>query len=126
VVLLFKGAFDNEYANNLIHTLMENILKDEKKGDKRKIIFHVAIELLQNVSRHGLKINGVTQGIFILKFKNNSFEIITKNYAHQKDVDKLNNEFSFLNEKKLNELAQIYKERLRKNVRNNLRAGELD
>ncbi len=126
MVLLFKGAFDNEYANNLIHTLMENILKDEKKGDKRKIIFHVAIELLQNVSRHGLKINGVTQGIFILKFKNNSFEIITKNYAHQKDVDKLNNEFSFLNEKKLNELAQIYKERLRKNVRNNLRAGELD
>ncbi|NOQ72085.1 MAG: hypothetical protein GQ574_08795 [Crocinitomix sp.] len=123
VLLLFKGDFDNEYANNLIHMLMENILKDEKEGYKMKVIFHIAIELIQNISRHGLKINGVTQGIFMLKQHNNSFEIVSKNYLSQENIEKLNKEFLILSKKSNIELVQIYKDRIRKNARDESKSG---
>ena len=116
---MFKGDFDKETSDNIARMVMENTLRDSGLGNKGKVLFHVAVELLQNISRHGVQISGKTVGTLIVKFKDDQFEILTKNYIEPANKSGVEILLEDLHKLKQEELSTLYKKRLKEGVMNN-------
>jgi hypothetical protein len=69
VILLQKGNFSQQSILPLIEFLEKN---------KKKFVY-ILIELLQNISKHALEIDGRREGIFILSVKNGRYLLRTGN-----------------------------------------------
>ena len=62
--MIFKGDLGKDFLVPILH-VMENHMRAVADGNYRRVI-KVLIELLQNISKHGEKINDSVPGIFIL------------------------------------------------------------
>jgi hypothetical protein len=108
-----KGDFSQESVLPLIE-LIEGNLKLQKnfEGSKKKMIY-MLIELLQNLSKHALIVNGERQGIFIVSVKNNKYVLTSGNYIDLKSVEPL--------KEKLNGIAVLNQEALMKAYKKTLK-----
>jgi hypothetical protein len=86
VLLIYKGDFSSSSNINLIEMFHNNVLDNgELNPNKLKNIISI-IEVLQNVSKHGKTINGVREGIFIIKNYNNELFIECSNFISQEII----------------------------------------
>jgi len=85
VVMLYKGDFSSESVTGIIEMLNNNFMKNGET-DARQIKNIVSIiEVLQNVSRHGKKIEGQKEGLFSLKTIEEEIFIECGNFIKQED-----------------------------------------
>lgn len=129
VLMLFNGDFDRETTDNISKMLMGNTLKDKSLGNRGKVFFHVATEMLQNITRHGQKINGKTEGTFIVQMKDDKYQILTRNYFKKEDGKKIQIKLNRLKKLSRDELKEVYKKQLKKSVlydTNNAGVGIID
>jgi hypothetical protein len=105
IVLAYKGEINAELLET-VYSMMEKHM-DEKKvaPDKRKKFFLVLIEALQNIFHHQAnhptgsgKTNSEMTGFVIRKEGDDSYNIVTGNYLHNADVEKLKNKINEVNE----------------------------
>ncbi|UKN03692.1 SiaB family protein kinase [Paracrocinitomix mangrovi] len=121
VVLFFKGEFDYETTENMVKMFRENSEVERSKKINRAI-FHVGIELITNITRHGLSKDGKTNGCFIMSLVNNEVVLTTKNYVDPSKHEEFEEHLAEINTKTKQELCDWYKSRMRNNM---LTEGEL-
>jgi len=87
ILIAQKGDFSQEAVLPLIQLVENNLsIRDEQIGLARRVLF-LLIEMLQNMTRHAEKINGITEGIFYISEKESKlFEIITGNFLKKEDA----------------------------------------
>ena len=117
VLLLFKGDFNSDTANNMVSMLSQN-LSDFQVDQKQKRVFHVGVEMIQNISRHGFKRDGITEGLFVMATKGDKMIISSVNYIAADQIDELKNHLDKINNSDSEELRRWYKEKLRDSVKN--------
>ncbi|MBN4077677.1 SiaB family protein kinase [bacterium AH-315-C20] len=113
VLILFKGDFKPESTNNVLEMLHENMHISENLDRLNKQIFHVGVELIQNMSRHGSLVEDKIEGIFALSFDDGEVSITAQNLVPLNLRAKLESHLEEINSKTEEELSNWYQEKLK-------------
>ena len=111
-LLLYKGDFSSSSNVNIIDMLSNNFMK---KGqiDPTKLKNIVAIiEVMQNVSKHGKKTKGLTEGIFAVKELNEEIYIECSNFVKEEDYNNLKSILKKIKASSIEEIEKQYKQKM--------------
>lgn len=117
IIFLFKGDFKKENANAILSIIQGNTKfenKNKEFNDYR--IFHTAVELIQNISRHGKVVGGSVEGVFCLMQAENGLYLATGNYIKNGEFGKAEDHFNHLNNFEKDDLNNVYLKTLKKNA----------
>jgi hypothetical protein len=81
VLMAYHGDFRQDAILPLLNMINRNINNIQKESYLTKTIFHVLVEMLQNVMHHGYAENDRKEGIFSLAVSDKKFNICTANYV---------------------------------------------
>lgn len=96
-----------------ILTIIETNLKDEpKKSTIKKQVYHILVELLQNINKHCLINKGLKDGILILGKSNGKFMINAGNYIHIDKIQVFDEHLKMINNMNKEELKNLYMKKL--------------
>lgn len=110
----YKGEFSNNFLAPLIHLLDNSYYKSENHLSIDTHAYHCLIELIQNISLHGLQISEDQKpiGLFVLG-KNKSIQTVqTLNFITKDDFISVSKNIDVLNEMNKMELMDLYKQKL--------------
>lgn len=125
MIFFYKGDFNDEIISPMLNILEGNT---GKPGDTVGFkIYHAAVELMQNVSRHGLNAEK-KEGIFAIHKTERGYYLCTGNYFtnHENEFEKYVNT---LNSMTKEELDALYRGKLKASVtlpNNNAGVGLID
>lgn len=117
VFILFKGNFGEDSTRHVINVLLRNTDEVEGATGVDKLIFHAGVELMQNISRHGMLNKGVKEGVFELAQVGKRYLVTTQNRVIEKEKELLQDFLSTINKKSQEELDRWYQEKLKESVR---------
>lgn len=114
--LIYSGEFSPEITMMFV-ALTETDMG--KKGEEKTVIkkvFHILVEILQNLYRHSDEFNNsdVGNGLFIIGKKDDKYCIITSNKVHKNHKPKLETALKQINSASKSELKDMYKEQIDK------------
>jgi hypothetical protein len=81
VLMAYHGDFRQDAILPLLNMINRNINNIQKESYLTKTIFHVLVEMLQNIMHHGYAENDKKEGIFSIAVSNKRFNISTANYV---------------------------------------------
>ncbi|MFP4025100.1 MAG: SiaB family protein kinase [Thiohalospira sp.] len=124
IMLIHKGDFSQDSIFPVLKIIEENLRKEFNDSTQKKKIFHILVELLQNISRHCLKVNDKKEGIFLLGNSESNFVINTGNLIENKNIKKFRKILDEINSLNRKELKNLYLSKLRdRNLPTNGGAG---
>ncbi len=114
VLILHKGDFSRVSVLPVVQ-MIEGNLKDQfdTPGEKQKL-FHISVEILQNISKHGYKENSESEGLFMLGKQDGHFIINTVNSVENAKAEALDKYLNELTKMSRAELDSKYKTQLRR------------
>lgn len=113
ILIMHKGDFSKETFLPVIKMIEGNLEDRFDRNFTRTKLYHVSVEILQNISLHGLKKNGVTSGIFTLGKKEDHFIVSASNYVDKQKAASLNTQLEKLRYLTKGELDTLYRDKLR-------------
>lgn len=123
LLVVHKGDFSENSILPIIHMIEKNILRlNEVKSGKQKL-YNISVELLQNISMHAAKTNGMNEALFTLKKIEDGFVIGTSNYIDTESIATLDDTLQKLMKMSKAELNDLYREKLRLLIEEDISAG---
>ena len=108
ILMIRKGDFSQESILPLIDLIEGNLkLQTNFSGSKKATMF-LLIELLQNISKHGLKIKDEREGIFLISQNDNSLTLTAGNYIDSNLVEQLKNQIERIASLDKEQLFELY------------------
>lgn len=108
VLMIRKGDFSQESILPLIGLLESNLkTQSDFLGSKTKTIY-ILIELLQNISKHGTKINDKHEGFFAISKKKEKYVLSSGNYIHNNIVESFKQKLDTTTNLNETELKELY------------------
>jgi len=124
ILVIHKGDFSQDAIFPVLKIIEENLQRLKKDAVSKKKVFHILVELLQNISRHCYKEEDKKEGIFLIGRSDNYFVINTGNLIQNEYVDDLKDHVDFINSHNRKELKDLYLSKLReRNMPTNGGAG---
>jgi hypothetical protein len=119
IVLAYKGEINADLLE-AVYSMLDRQLEDTKiSPDRKKKLFHILIECLQNVFHHQasipkeqIDINIAMTGFVIKNYSENSYSIITGNYVLKAESEKLKRKIDEVNAFSPEELRFHYQQTL--------------
>jgi hypothetical protein len=108
ILMLQKGNFSRDSIIPVLKIMENNVVSAGKDVTSIKQMFHVVVELLQNISRHGYRDNDVTQGIFIMACNDDNYQISAGNLIENRNVGEFRNLLHRINQMNEDEMRQEY------------------
>lgn len=112
VVMIRKGDFSQESILPVINLIEGNLKLQTNFSGSKKTTMYLMVELLQNISKHGLKINKEREGIFMISKNNNKYILSAGNYLDTNAVEQLKTQLENVAQLGKNELTELYKNTL--------------
>lgn len=123
IVFFYKGQFDDEMLAPMMKILESNSSEATKTSFN---VFHSSVELMQNVSRHGIRDeNGVINGVFCLEEFDDYYYLTIGNYATDKEFSILEKNFAALNKMSKSELDELYRKSLKLSLLNDTSSAKV-
>jgi len=85
VIMIQKGDFSQDVILPLLDIITGNLGAIQNTGARKKIIY-ILIEMLQNISRHGVQMEKGKEGIFAVTSKNNRYNVMTGNFIDNSKI----------------------------------------
>ena len=112
LLVVHKGDFSENSVLPIIHMIEKNILgHNEGKSGKQKL-YNISVELLQNISMHALRDQGVNEALFLLQKNDNGYTVATCNYIGEPQAAPLNKILLKLSQLDKDSLNKLYLERM--------------
>ncbi|HOP04051.1 MAG TPA: SiaB family protein kinase [Tenuifilaceae bacterium] len=112
VLIMHKGDFSKNTFLPVIKMIEGNLEKNFEKNFFSSNLYHLSVEILQNISRHGYKKDGVTEGVFTLGKVNDKYIIGAANLIEKSEASTLASQMNELSKLSVEQLNQLYKKRL--------------
>ncbi len=109
IILVRKGDFSQDSILPIIGLMEGNLKLVEKFSGSKKKTMYVLVELLQNISKHAMIVNGEREGLLMISQKKNRYVLTTGNYVEKKNVDKLRARLDSIVNLNKEELVAMYK-----------------
>ncbi len=113
IMVIHKGDFSQDAIFPVLKIIEENLHKEKHDATSKKKIFHILVELLQNISKHCYKENNIKEGIFLIGKSDDYFVINTGNLIDNNDVDDFKEHLEQINSLNGKELKILYLDKLR-------------
>jgi len=113
IFLIHKGSYSQESIRPVLRMVETNIQDQSDQYALQKISFHILVEILQNISRHGAVENGEREGIFLMGHEDNHYMMSTGNFVENAKVPILKQQIDHLNTLSKPDLHKLYKQTLR-------------
>ncbi len=115
IIMIHKGDYDTETILPLLKLAEQNFNAQHLNYQKKT--FLILVEILQNISKHSLKMDGKNIGITLISQKNNKYIIASGNYIENSKKHQL--------QAKLNQLKNMSKPELKELYINSLKNKEI-
>ena len=112
ILMIYKGDFSSSSNSSILEMLNNNFLKNEMIDPANIKNIVSIIEVMQNVSKHGKKINGNSEGIFSISGKESDLFIECGNFVKKQDYQNLISLLNKIKNSTPEELEKLYKEKL--------------
>lgn len=112
ILMIRKGDFSQESILPLISLIENNLKLQSNFSGSKKTTMYLLVELMQNISKHGLKIKNEHEGIFIISKNKNSYILTAGNYIDTNTVEPLKKKLENLVELSREQLNELYKNTL--------------
>ena len=112
LTMVYEGKIDQGIIKSIANSV-EKKMSEEKEGFKfKRTIFHIMIELLQNISKYSDdEIQG--KGIIIVgKAQDNKYYVSSGNVISNNRIALLSSQINSINNMKTNEIQQLYQTKL--------------
>ncbi|OFX46397.1 MAG: hypothetical protein A2046_13815 [Bacteroidetes bacterium GWA2_30_7] len=113
--LVYFGEFSHDIT--MMFTSMAENDMDKRSEEKviKKKVFHVLVEILQNLNRHSDEMNDakIGNGLFIIGMKDDIYYIISSNKVNAKHKDSLETALKQVNAASRPELKEMYKKQIK-------------
>jgi hypothetical protein len=96
VILAYQGDFRQHTILPLLNMIEKNLMVKRTKYSAYKTLFHILVEMLQNVMHHGLTVNDKREGLFTIGLHENHFTISAANYVECEKVPSLKEKMSMI------------------------------
>jgi len=112
VILFYKGEFTQQTVLPLLGMINENTVD----SSRFRSLYRIAVELFQNISKHGKQTNNQQMGWFSLQKKDDNFIISTANKIEAEKVEPLAIHLNKLKEMNSDQLDDFYRVQLKENI----------
>ena len=116
IILFYKGNVDSDVINHILDTVEDKMETMNEQSRLRKKVYNVLVESLQNLYHHVDKVPADYEdqsadrfGILAVKRIDNGFKIITGNFVHTDNVEKLEEKIKRINRSSHEEIKELYK-----------------
>jgi hypothetical protein len=113
ILVVQKGDFAQESILPVLKIIDNNLKNVFESSSSKKRVFHVIVELLQNISKHCCKEQKVSEGIILLGQSKKGYIINTGNYIENSKVDALRTHLNKLNSMSKEDLKSLYFSKLK-------------
>jgi hypothetical protein len=113
--LVYKGALSHETMKFFTKMAEEKISLRCKDISIRRKVFHVMVEMLQNITRHSADADerGSGNGLFVVGERSNYYYIITGNVVKSSVVRELEDNIEMLNQMDRETLNSMHKKQIK-------------
>ncbi len=112
IMVIQKGDFSHGTILPVLNIIETNLKNEFKKSNTKKQIYHILVELLQNINKHCLTEKGIKEGILIIGKTNSHFVINAGNYIREEDLIVFENHLKMINRLSSDELSELYLKKL--------------
>lgn len=126
ILLLQKSDFSKDSVLPMFKIVEKNIFSKSASPEKVKEIYHVLIELLQNISKRGLKYAKRKEGIFLISRLSNEYQICLGNYIDMRKVEGLKRFVKRISDLNSEELEHFYLKRIENHMDTSVSTLEKD
>jgi len=116
VILFYKGNIDSDVINHVLDTVEEKMVEANEQSKLRKKVYNVLVESLQNLYHHVDKVppdfyDQISEkfGILAVKKVFDGYKIITGNFVHADNIEKLEEKLKRINRSSHEEIKELYK-----------------
>jgi hypothetical protein len=89
IIMAYQGDFRQHTILPLLNMIEKNLMVKRTKYAAYKTLFHVLVEMLQNVMHHGLTVGEKREGLFTISIDKQNFRVSTANYVPTNKITKL-------------------------------------
>jgi len=107
ILLIQKGDFSQETILPVLKIIEQNFQKN-KGSYKNKAVYHILVELLQNISKNSFVIDNRHEGIFMIQQTDLSYVITAGNYIEAQKVPNFENKLKIVQTATEDELEELY------------------
>ncbi|MCF8378647.1 MAG: SiaB family protein kinase [Bacteroidales bacterium] len=111
--LLYKSDFRHETLLPVIQMIENNLKESDFPYTTQRDLFHASVEMIQNISKHGLIRNNKKVGLFSYGRSKETYSVKSVNEISIQDRNYLQNLFELLKNKNEEELKIMFKENLK-------------
>jgi hypothetical protein len=116
IILFYKGNVDSDVINNVLDTVEDKMVAINELSRLRKKVYNVLVESLQNLYHHVDKVpedyedqTAERYGMLAVLKVENGYRIITGNFVHVDNVEKLEDKIKRINRSSHEEIKELYK-----------------
>ncbi len=113
LIILHKGDFSEYSVLPIIQMIEKNILQTHDIKHGKQKLYNISVELLQNISMHAQRINGINEALFVLKREEGNFLVGVSNFIDSEKVGDIEDYFEFLKSKEKPELNALYRQKMK-------------
>jgi Family of unknown function (DUF6272) len=109
--VVYKGKLNHELLKLFTSMAEAKVSKGCSNVSVRRLVFHVIVECVQNITRHSDDYgeDGIGNGIFVVGERKDYYYIITGNVIRTHKVPKLEHHLERLNNMDIDELVKLHK-----------------
>jgi hypothetical protein len=116
IILFYKGNVDSDVINHILDTVESKMVSANEHSRLRKKVYNVLVESLQNLFHHVDKVpadfedqSAERYGMLAVRKVGNGYKIITGNFVHVENVEKLEEKIKRINRSSHEEIKELYK-----------------
>lgn len=116
VILHYRGNIDSDVINHILDTVEDKMVEVNENSKLRKKVYNVLVESLQNLFHHVDEVPADFEdqksekfGVLVIKKIQDGYKIITGNFVHAENVEKLEEKIKRINRSSHEEIKELYK-----------------
>ncbi len=116
VILYYKGNIDSDVINHVLDTVEDKMISIDEQSKLRKKVYNVLVESLQNLYHHVDQVpqdfedqSAERYGLLFIKKIDKGYKIITGNFVHSDNIEKLEERIKRINRSSHEEIKELYK-----------------
>jgi hypothetical protein len=116
VILFYKGNIDSDIINHILDSVEGKMVEANENPRLRKKVYNVLVESLQNLFHHVDRVPSEFEdqksekfGLLAIKKSGKDYKIITGNFVHTENIEKLEEKIKRINRSSHDEIKELYK-----------------
>ncbi|MGD1844338.1 MAG: SiaB family protein kinase [Salibacteraceae bacterium] len=112
ILMIHRGDFNQDTFIPVLRMIENNMRDKLDKYSLKRMVYHVMVELLQNIYHHGKVIDDRRDGIFIVSAADSHYLIQAGNFIDNSEIEDFQRQLEIVNRLGRDELKELYKKTL--------------